>query len=321
VLKAINCSVEGCFEGEIYEHGRCKEHCLEIRRQQARKRRANRTPERKMEAARQKRESRLRRRSEDPSIREREVAQKRSKRFKAGIAEWCTKSYLRVARLEDKVLTLALNAWLGSEAVKRIAFIARSLETEEQKSARRAEYREHYRQHKDYYLGYQKRVQENLTEEEKAVRRGYARKSAQRAYWKDPERERTRAQAFKHSRPDYRARWNTERGEREAVCSDGTLTQESVGRLFAASKCCPYCGDPYKKSRRSLDHIVPLAKANGRKLHSLSNVIVCCRSCNCKKHAKGLTQFLEELKAANSKDARRSKASQSSAGLFECHAS
>jgi hypothetical protein len=146
----------------------------------------------------------------------------------------------------------------------------------------------------------------------------YARRSSKERYWRNPEKERRRVQAFQHSNPQYRERWNGTRGAREAAYSDGTLTREAVGQLFGASKQCPYCADPYKRSRRSLDHIVPLSKAEGRKLHSITNVLVCCRSCNTKKHAKGLTQFLGELKAAKRKGVPKSRP-ETAPGLFACH--
>lgn len=126
-----------------------------------------------------------------------------------------------------------------------------------------------------------------------------------------------RVQAFKHSRPDYRIRWNETRGEREAEASDGTLTKDAIASLLATSLKCPYCGDSYSKSRKSLDHIIPLAKADGRKLHSITNVLVCCRSCNNRKHAKGLTRFLEEMEAAKRKDSVRTHPV-TVPGLFEC---
>lgn len=270
-ISGLYCSVLGCFDRNIYDGGRCRDHFLAVQRERARKRRKNRSADRKNQDCSVKREARLRRRLEDPSIRERDIAKKRRARFEAGIAKWCTRSYLKRAKEEDARTATALRKWLKS-------------------------------------------FRTPPTREEKLE---YARIKTREAYWKDPEKERTRIQAFKHSKPDYRVRWNAERGAREAACSDGTLTQQAVGKLLAASQCCPYCGDPYKKSRRSLDHIIPLAKADGRKLHSLTNVLVCCRSCNCKKRTKGLTQFLEELKAAKRKDVDKSHPD-TVTGLFEC---
>jgi hypothetical protein len=159
---------------------------------------------------------------------------------------------------------------------------------------------------------------QRTSDEKRDEKLEYARRKSKDRYWRNPEKERRRVQAFQHSNPQYRERWNGARGAREAACSDGTLTREAVRRLFGASKHCPYCADPYKRSRRSLDHIIPLSKAEGRKLHSITNVLVCCRSCNTKKHAKGLTQFLGELKAAKRKGVPKSRP-ETAPGLFACH--
>jgi 5-methylcytosine-specific restriction endonuclease McrA len=115
------------------------------------------------------------------------------------------------------------------------------------------------------------------TEEDRLVKQ---RQYAKERYWNDPEAARRKSQAFKHSRPDYRAKWNNVRGAREEELSDGTLTRQAIKALLTAARLCPYCGDQFKRSRRSLDHVIPLAKAEGRKLHSLSNVVVCCFDCN-----------------------------------------
>lgn len=126
----------------------------------------------------------------------------------------------------------------------------------------------------------------------------------QEMYWRDPDKYRQRSQARKHANPEYRERWAATRGKRERELSDGTITREAVCKMFEASKRCPYCGDDYSHSRRSLDHIIPLARANGRKLHSLSNLIVCCFKCNYTKRTKSLEEYLSEIKGRHGRQKR-----------------
>lgn len=205
----------------------------------------------------------------------------------------------------------------------------KAAETPEQAEARRQHYKDNYKKYRERYLSYQKEKRASMSSEAIAEKRSSmsseerelylatARNNAKRLYWSDPEAARAKSQAFKHARPDYRAKWNAKRGKLEEKLSDGTLTIEVVQGLFAASSKCPYCGDPYEKSRRSLDHIVPLAKAGDRKLHSITNVLVCCFICNNKKRTKGLTQFLEEVKSAKRKNASGSTP-KGIPSLFEC---
>jgi 5-methylcytosine-specific restriction endonuclease McrA len=209
-------------------------------------------------------ESHRKQRESSPELRARIAAYKRSRVRQKNLKRYCTEAYLRAARTEDRRYATALRNWLKSFRIQR-------------------------------------NIETGVDPAE--AKRAAARASAKRRYWEDPEAARLKSQTFKQTRPDYREQWNAKRGKLELELSDGTLTRESVARLFTESKRCPYCGDQYKKSRRSLDHIVPLAKANGRKLHSISNVMVCCFACNNKKRTKGLNQFLEELKASSKKNA------------------
>lgn len=121
------------------------------------------------------------------------------------------------------------------------------------------------------------------------------RRRVRRAYWADPEAARRKSQLFRHSNPEYRAKWNGKRGALEQELSDGTVTADALREMFASSYECPYCGDPYIKSKASPDHIVPLAQAGDRKLHSITNIVICCAACNMRKRDKDLRLFLAEL--------------------------
>jgi 5-methylcytosine-specific restriction endonuclease McrA len=47
-----------------------------------------------------------------------------------------------------------------------------------------------------------------------------------------------------------------------------------------------------KEAEKSLDHLDPI-KHGG--VHGISNVAICCRSCNCKKHDRPFAKWLDRL--------------------------
>lgn len=74
-------------------------------------------------------------------------------------------------------------------------------------------------------------------------------------------------------------RWARKERDR-CILSDGSLTPIVIQQLFAVASVCPYCAGLLDPREKTLDHILPLARGGA---HSLTNVVVCCRSCNSKK--------------------------------------
>jgi 5-methylcytosine-specific restriction endonuclease McrA len=118
------------------------------------------------------------------------------------------------------------------------------------------------------------------------------REQARRRYINDPDRERLRSTKYKHSHPHEVAKWEGRRKALAAAQSDGTLTRDAVGRLFANAKRCPYCGSAMRGSQKSLDHLDPLSDGG---LHGISNVAICCRRCNIAKSAAPFIHWLDRL--------------------------
>jgi 5-methylcytosine-specific restriction endonuclease McrA len=83
--------------------------------------------------------------------------------------------------------------------------------------------------------------------------------------------------------PTFRAAEITRRQLRDYTFTvdDGTLTAVVVRMLFADAVQCPYCGRDMNPRQKTLDHIVPRSRGG---MHSLSNAVVCCLSCNSTKH-------------------------------------
>lgn len=79
------------------------------------------------------------------------------------------------------------------------------------------------------------------------------------------------------------------RKQRQREQSDGTLTGKECYRLLVEYNDCLYCGSILSKQNRTLDHIVPIANGG---IHGVSNVIVCCKSCNCRRGAKLIDRWI-----------------------------
>lgn len=73
---------------------------------------------------------------------------------------------------------------------------------------------------------------------------------------------------------------------------DGTLTPAVKQRLFAEAKECPYCGATLDPRRKTIDHVVPQSRGG---LHSIRNVLVCCRTCNTRKAGLTPSAWLRRL--------------------------
>jgi 5-methylcytosine-specific restriction endonuclease McrA len=82
---------------------------------------------------------------------------------------------------------------------------------------------------------------------------------------------------------------NAKRAALIAAQSDGTVTYKTLGALFAGSKDCCYCGAPLTARQKTADHIVPLTQGG---LHSMTNLAICCISCNSSKQDRTPEQWL-----------------------------
>jgi len=95
--------------------------------------------------------------------------------------------------------------------------------------------------------------------------------------------------------PEFRAKEIARREQRKAQYAgrewraDGTLTPRVVANLFSSAKTCAYCGSCLRPRDKTLDHVVPTSKGG---MHSLANVVICCRSCNSRKHTRTPAEWL-----------------------------
>lgn len=77
----------------------------------------------------------------------------------------------------------------------------------------------------------------------------------------------------------------------KSVTSDGTATDEFLNGLYAEGECY-YCCKPTPEKERTADHVVPLNKGG---IHSASNLVMACFSCNSSKRDEDAELFFERI--------------------------
>lgn len=81
---------------------------------------------------------------------------------------------------------------------------------------------------------------------------------------------------------------------RMIAASDGSLTTDAVVRLVDKTDKCVYCGRDIDEKTMTIDHMDPLALGG---LHSISNIVLCCRDCNSQKGRLSFMDWVEEIDA------------------------
>mgnify|MGYP001619946180 FL=1 len=94
------------------------------------------------------------------------------------------------------------------------------------------------------------------------------------------------AKIWKHANPERHKEVNERRRSRILSTADGTITKDALSKLIKTQDTCPYCGKEMGSKKKSVDHIIPLAKGGE---HILSNIAICCLICNISKGSKLLT--------------------------------
>lgn len=100
------------------------------------------------------------------------------------------------------------------------------------------------------------------------------------AKWREKHRERALALHRIHQ---------FERRAKVKVTSDGTVTDEFLKDIYGTESCF-YCGEITELKERTLEHRQPLSKGG---LHSASNIVMACWTCNCSKSDKTEEEFNE----------------------------
>ena len=77
---------------------------------------------------------------------------------------------------------------------------------------------------------------------------------------------------------------------RKKVTDDGTVTDEFLKELYE-TEACHYCGCHTEPKLRTADHMTPLALGG---LHSATNLVMACFSCNSSKRDMSYDEFKEQ---------------------------
>jgi 5-methylcytosine-specific restriction endonuclease McrA len=82
--------------------------------------------------------------------------------------------------------------------------------------------------------------------------------------------------------PEGRLRNRNNASRHRAIERKGDVTAEQLSELFARQKRCAYCKKPFIKTRpATIDHVIPLSRGGE---HTISNLVLACKPCNCSKH-------------------------------------
>jgi 5-methylcytosine-specific restriction endonuclease McrA len=148
--------------------------------------------------------------------------------------------------------------------------------------------KEHYRNNKDRYRDW---------------RDAYKKKNIEKLFsyhqkYRDRNKEKIAAtnRAYRLATPEKQKVLSHRRRARKISQDDKTLNELAIKSLLAKAIKCPYCGKKYIEGSytdsKTIDHLVPLCRGG---LNSISNIIVCCRSCNSKKGKKSFPDWLDML--------------------------
>jgi 5-methylcytosine-specific restriction endonuclease McrA len=108
-------------------------------------------------------------------------------------------------------------------------------------------------------------------------------------------KEKTRSQAFKHDHPEHASQW-ANGNQRVMQQHDGTMRKGVAVQLLNELRTCPYCSCDLTMDNRELDHMDPLSLGG---MHGVSNLIVCCATCNREKQATPFFQWLRNMHPSN----------------------
>lgn len=89
------------------------------------------------------------------------------------------------------------------------------------------------------------------------------------------------------------ARLQRKKVRHRTAFADGTATAEEIARLRLLNDCCAYCGVFLTLRKRHIDHATPLARSGK---HEIGNLVVCCLSCNSRKHTRTAEEYREKFK-------------------------
>ena len=108
-----------------------------------------------------------------------------------------------------------------------------------------------------------------------------------RYYNKDKSREQT-----SKYRSENREVWNAyhrvaqfNRVSKIKALSDGTVTKEFAKSIYE-TKVCYWCKNVVDRSCRTMEHLIELSSGG---MHSASNIVMACKSCNSSRFNKGVT--------------------------------
>lgn len=159
----------------------------------------------------------------------------------------------------------------------------------------------HYRESKKEIIREKARIARlNMTNEQREKRRERARIRKHINFSQNPDKIRALRRAeyerYKKNSPEKnRQRKQVSqmvRDRRARQSKDGTITTQFLRQLMANATECPYCLSALNEQPKHFDHKQPLVLGG---LHSASNIIICCGSCNIRKGSLPYDVWMQRL--------------------------
>ena len=135
------------------------------------------------------------------------------------------------------------------------------------------------------------------TESEVAAYRVLAREYFRSKYPSIKSDEVERVARYKRLHRERCVQWGSTRIRRIAQQSVRSISADELADLKRDTQVCAYCGDPFTRSERTIDHVVPVCRGGA---HTLDNIVVACRACN---ESKGI-KSLEDWRKSNASTSR-----------------
>lgn len=152
----------------------------------------------------------------------------------------------------------------------------------------------YYIQNRERLLEKQKKYAENNKDkiaEYKKQYREYNRISIKKKFKKYSEKINARRREFYKTEEGNAAIKNINQCRR-SITKQGDVTTKQLLTLQQNAKVCYWCGISLKKAKVHVDHYEPLSKGG---LHTLSNLVISCSSCNLSKKDKSPFKFAQNL--------------------------
>jgi len=123
-------------------------------------------------------------------------------------------------------------------------------------------------------------------------------------YQDNKEKVRARSKTYREANPESTKEYRKANSERASIgqrartanrdageygCADKLSTLDIETLIADSPMLCVYCSDPMLTVAWQIDHVISMSQGGS---NTLENIVICCRSCNIRKGAGSVLEFL-----------------------------